>query len=333
MTTDSEPQRLRVFDLHCDTLDRLAEASGAITVFPWFGPPVHSVSLRDTDAHLSLDRMQDFDWCQCLAIFIPDHLKGEAAWRFYQRVRQFFHQQLEENADRLAQAYAASDIEEILSAGKCAALLTIEGASFFEDSPAPVEELAADGVKMLTLTWNDRNALAGGSTSSGGLTSLGKQVVRELEEHRIVVDVSHINDESFADLLSVATRPFAASHSDSRSVCPHPRNLTDDQFRAIQERGGIVGLNYSLTFLTEEKREASPDDVLRHIDHWLELGGEKTIALGSDYDGTDVPAWLESGDKLPTLYAHVAGAFGAPVADDLFFNNAQRFFLNAEKRA
>jgi len=327
-----DTQRVRVVDLHCDTLDRLARGGE-------FAPPGQDASidappasLRSNSAHVSLDLMRNFDWCQCFAVFIPDTLQGADAWRFYQEVRAYFMSQLQAQGDLLAQVRDASSIEVAFASRRTAALLTIEGGSFLEDAPEAIErigQIADDGVKMLTLTWNAQNALASGSAATGGLTRFGERVTGMLEERRIIVDVSHLNDESFFDLARVATRPFVASHSNSRAICDHPRNLTDDQFRLICERGGIVGLNFFNEFLTTEKRDAAPDDVLRHLDRWLSLGGEKTVALGSDYDGADIALWLTPCDKVAALHAQVTRAFGAQIADDLFFNNARRFFSTA----
>ena len=321
-----DTKRIRVFDLHCDTLDRLA--LGGEFAEPGQDPLVDAppASLRTNSAHISLDHMRDFDWCQCFAVFIPDDLSGAKAWDFYQQVRSYFADQLQAHEDRLTQIRDAAALDATLTSGRCAALLTIEGGSFLTDSLEPLDVIARDGARMLTLTWNAPNAVASGSTSTGGLTHFGEQVVRALEEHRIVVDVSHLNDESFFDVARVATQPFAASHSNSRAICDHPRNLTDEQFSIISERGGVVGLNYFNEFLTAEKRAATPDDLLRHLDHWLSLGGENTIALGSDYDGADIADWLTPCDQVAAVHALVSSEFGASVADDLFFNNARRFF-------
>jgi len=324
-----DTKRIRVFDLHCDTLDRLA--LGGEFAEPGQDPRVDAppASLRTNSAHISLDRMRDFDWCQCFAIFIPDTLDAADSWRFYQQVRSYFAAQLQANEDRLIQITDAADIEAAFAARQCAALLTIEGGSFLGASREPAEAIGAiarDGVKMLTLTWNASNALASGSAAPGGLTPLGERVVRALEDQRIVVDVSHLNDESFFDVARVATRPFAASHSNARAICDHPRNLSDEQFRLICERGGIVGLNFFSELLTTTGHEATPDDLLRHLDHWLSLGGEHTIALGSDYDGADIARWLLPCDKLAAFHARVTQEFGPQVAGDLFFNNASRFF-------
>ena len=151
-------------------------------------------------------------------------------------------------------------------------------------------------------------------------------MIRGLEGRGIVVDASHLNDEGFRDLHAVAERPFACSHSNARAVCPHPRNLEDWQLREIAERSGIVGLNFYNAFLREDGAEATPDDVLRHVDHMLNVAGEGLLALGSDYDGSDVPRWLDPCDKVADLHALLAREFGAAIAERIFHGNAERFF-------
>lgn len=329
--------KMPVFDLHCDTLDRLALRSSSM--YPDFaqqnaqeGIPVNRLaSLYDNDAHISLARMSSYAWCQCFAVFVPDVLPAEDAWRLYEQVVSFFKKQCEVYPYEITAVRDPAEIPSALAAGKCAALLTVEGASFFTDSLAPLDRLELDGVRMVTLTWNGQNALASGNQTHAGFSVFGKEVVKGLENRRIVVDVSHLNDEGFAELLSFSRRPFAASHSNARGVCDHPRNLTDDQFRAIADRGGIVGLNFCNDFLTTEKRDPTSEDIIRHLEHWLELGGESVIALGSDYDGCDVPSWLKPADHVHVLYGEVLRAFGDTVAKRLFFDNAFDFFARSTK--
>lgn len=329
--------KMPVFDLHCDTLDRIALRNSS--VYPDFakqneleGIPVNRLSsLYDNDAHISLARMKNYAWTQCFAVFVPDTLQGEDAWRLYEQVKNLFQEQCSAYPYEITPIRHAQEIPTALATDKCAALLTVEGASFFTDSLAPLDDLELDGVRMVTLTWNGPNAIASGSDTHAGFTAFGKEVVKGLENRRIVVDVSHLNDEGFAELLEFSRRPLAASHSNSRAICDHPRNLTDDQFRAICDRGGIVGLNYCTDFLVTEKQDPKPEDILRHIDHWLGLGGERAISLGSDYDGCDVPTWLKPSDRVHILYEEITRAFGAEIAKEIFFDNAYNFFTRNEK--
>jgi len=147
-----------------------------------------------------------------------------------------------------------------------------------------------------------------------------------MEEQGILVDVSHLNDTGFRDVLNLAKKPFVASHSNARAVCSHRRNLTDDQIREMVERRCLIGLNYYDRFL-RDGGNASFQDLLRHTEHFLTLGAEDCLALGSDFDGATLPPWLDSPRKAAELYARfLAQGFSPNLCDKLFFKNALAFF-------
>lgn len=326
-----------VFDLHCDTLDRLA-LSGDPSVPGGFyehdaGVPRERMSRLDSnDAHISLERTAAFKWCQCFAVFVPDELRGAAAWDVFLRVRRFWEAELCRLEGSLVRVSDAQEYRAAFEEGKTAGMLTVEGCSFLEDDAFAEERLdgmVEAGVRAATLTWNAPNAIGSGNDTADGLTGFGKRVVSELERRGIVADVSHLNEAGFRDVCAHATRPFIATHSNARAVCGHPRNLADWQLREIAERGGIVGLNFYNGFLRDDGCEASRDDVLRHVDHILEVAGESVLALGSDYDGSDVPAWLDPCDKVEGLYQLLFAEFGEAVAEAAFHRNAERFFALA----
>ena len=330
--------RLRVFDLHCDTLDRLAfhgDASvpGGFAAHDARIPAHRMATLADNDAHVSLARTGGFAWCQCFAAFIPDEVRGDEAWTLFRRVQSVLERELERCGDKLAQARTIAEADAALAAGKTAAVFTVEGASFLEDDGAAegrLDALADAGVRMVTLTWNGPNALGSGNDTSHGLTGFGRSCVGELERRGIIVDVSHLNDAGFKDVCATARRPFAASHSNARAVCGHPRNLADWQLRELADCGGITGLNFCTQFLTDRLADPTRDDVLRHVDHVLETAGEDVLALGSDYDGCDVPSWLEPCDRIGALHELLACEFGRDIADKVFFRNARDFFERVE---
>ncbi len=328
--------------------------------------------------------MDDYAWCQCFAIWVPDSYRHHDAYDFYVRARDFFYAQAALHADRMTPVRDAREIDAVLAQGKVAALLTLENTTPINHSVRAIQDLAADGVKMVTLTWNDRNSIGSGnltndglttlgreairafedarivvdvshlnragfadlldvvrrnSIGSGnltndGLTTLGREAIRAFEDARIVVDVSHLNRAGFADLLDVVRRPFVASHSNARAVCDHPRNLSDDQFRAIRDMGGLVGLNFYRSFITDRDTAATGevtfDELAAHAEHFLDLGGEDTLALGSDWDGSDVPTWLATCDTAGELRRLMAQRFGAALTDKIFFTNARDFFVRNE---
>lgn len=328
--------RINIFDLHCDTLDRLAlhEAAADLGFSEHDAhiPAERMSSLSSNDAHIDLERMlgAGYGWCQCFAAFIPDGLGTQRSWNVFETVRDYFRSQLEQHAGLIEQVHDARDIRRIIGERKCAAIFTVEGGSFIEGDVSRVHEAADAGVKMLTLTWNGKNAIASGNRTTDGLTPFGRQVIAAMEERGMVVDVSHLNDCSFWDVAEATTKPFAASHSNVRNVCGHPRNLTDGQVRLMAERGGLIGLNFCRDFLRNDGADPTPDDVLRHVDHFLSLGAEPVLALGSDYDGCDVPSWLDPAEKVGALHALFTREFGEDIANAICFENACAFFERNE---
>lgn len=330
---------ISVFDLHCDTLDRLAwpllpsNLNGGSTTYE-IDPQISVApgTLQDftTGAgHLSLEAMSEFSWCQCLAVFIPDTLTPQQSADFFDIISNTLNDHIKRSPHLLGVAREATQIESILSSGRSCGILTIENGKLLAASNDMFDTVAKAGVRMVTLTWNAANPLGSGHDTHQGLTSFGRHAIAELEARRIIVDVSHLNDEGFADVASCARRPFVASHSNSRAVCDVPRNLTDDQFKFIRDAGGIVGLNYCDEFISATK-DPTPEELFAHIDHWLDLGGSKTIALGSDYDGCDTPTWLAPCSKMNDLFHMAEERYGSYLAKRLFFDNAYEFFIRNE---
>ncbi len=310
-----------LFDLHCDTITRLYTGERL---------EKDDRELRSNHAHIDLERMRHFQWCQSFAIFMPDHYRGEAAIRYFAENYAYFCTQLEKNSDIITQAKTTGEILSALGQGKSAAWLTVEGGSVLAGDLGRVCRLQECGVKMLSLTWNGANELGSGNLTENGLTDFGKAAIGELEQAGIVVDVSHLNDAGFWEAAKLAKKPMAASHSNARAVCPHLRNLTDDQIRFLAETGGLIGLNFYTAFISG--REDPPfEDLAKHVAHFLELGGEDVLALGSDYDGADMPSWLEPAERMETLYEKMQQEFGAKITEKVFFQNAFSFFERYER--
>lgn len=327
-----------VFDLHCDTADRLAWQTlpadlRAAAGMDFYGPgdetdPDACRELARNRCHLSLQAVGDTPWAQCLACYVPDELSPEQAARFCDRVFSHAEAQAEKSAGAVTLVRRAADVRPALASGRFVAVRTIENARMFAADLGLVEDLARRGVLMASLAWNAAGPLASGHDSHAGLSPLGAEALAEMERVGMALDVSHLNDEGFADVCRLARRPFAASHSNARAVCGHPRNLTDDQFRAIVDCGGVVGLNYCCSFLRDGGAPGSVtfDDVAAHVEHWLELGGEDAVALGSDFDGCDVPTFLDGARKMPDFQVLLASRFGEAVTRKLCAENALAFF-------
>lgn len=329
-----------LIDLHCDTLTALSPEDAPL--LEALRDPARrgdaaaclAARVRETDTldlpgrHFSLSAIPEgVSWCQCCAIFLPDRLKEEEAIAYYDLHRHNFRRQMEALSDKVLPCRTAADMEAAWGQGKTAAILTVENGSALAGRLDRVEALARDGVRMLTLTWNGENEIGSGNVTDHGLSPFGKETVRELERQGIIIDVSHLNDRGFADLLAIAQKPFAASHSNARAVCGHKRNLTDDQIREMVSRGCLIGLNYYNAFLREDGQPASLDDLRRHVEHFLELGAEHCLALGSDADGADLPPWLDSPERFAGLYqSFLDWGLTPSQAEGILWRNALAFF-------
>lgn len=298
---------LKILDLHCDTL-------------------LKEQSFAGNDGHVDLDRLPvGAQYCQCFAIFIDDHLRGQEAAEKAEGYYRHFLANMDQLSDRICQCRTTVDVEAAFEEGRSAAILTIENGAALGGKMENLERMAGYGVKIMTLTWNAENEIGGGSQSETGLKPFGRDIIRRMEALKVAVDVSHLNDKTFWNVVEFTQKPILATHSNSRVVCAHARNVSDDQVRAIAQTGGILGLNYYVNFLCEDGVVTGYDGMLRHIDHLLNVGGEGFLALGSDFDGCTTPAFLGCTRDLGALYDCCRQHFGQILADRIFYDNASAF--------
>lgn len=209
-------------------------------------------------------------------------------------------------------------------------LLSIEGGEALQGSIEVLHAFFRLGVRAMGLVWNHRNELADGvadADAGGGLTPFGRRVVAEMERLGMAVDVSHLSQAGFWDVVRRAEKPFYASHSNAKAVADHPRNLDDDQLRAIAERGGVVGVTFNPPFLTG-RDDATVDDVVRHIEHIASVAGVECVGVGSDYDGISrTPEGLEDASKIGRLAdALRERGFRPDEVEAVMGGNMRRFF-------
>lgn len=283
-----------VFDLHCDTalalMGRDLKPQGM---------------LRHNNGHIDLERGKQLGgYAQCFAMFTCpafDEEYGHPVTEVFDAALANLQRELQENSDLIAQAETPEQIRSNAENGKMSAILTLEGPAGIGYDPARLEQLHNLGLRISTLGWNEKNVLSGSNQTGGGLTDLGREYVRECQRLGILVDVSHLSDEGFWDIMEMTEAPVIATHSNSRSVCNHARNLTDDMFRAICQTGGTVGINLFTEFLGTER--VTLDTVCDHIFHFLELNPDGTcISLGGDLDGCDsVPEGFTGVDSYNLL--------------------------------
>lgn len=308
---------MKFFDLHCDTAYECVVRG--------------NLSLDAGASHISLDRGGCFDaWHQVFAIFMPDELRGDYAVRHYRKIRDYIYGQAKLYSDRLTICRDAGELAAAEKPRLCGALISIEGGSAIAGSLDNLRSVYDDGVRMMTLTWNAENELGCGvkSPSQGGLSPFGREAVALMNELSMIIDVSHLSDAGFFDVAEISKKPFVASHSCSRELCGHPRNLTDEMFGIIRDQSGLVGINFSRGFLREDAKAAA-DDILRHTERFLSLGGENIVCMGSDFDGTDMPDGVAGVESIPALYERFLRAnYSESLVGDIFFGNASRFFQN-----
>lgn len=311
-----------VFDLHCDT------------AYALLGKGLNEAgSLLQNSYHIDLQRAGELaGYAQCFACFnTPDmqqwHKKSPVT--VFELELATILREIEKNKDRIALAYSAKDIEMNQSKGLMSAILTIEGTAGLGYDPALLEDLYKIGFRITTLGWNECNPLTGSHLTGEGLSDEGREFVKEAQKVGMVVDVSHISDKAFWDIMDITQRPIVATHSNSRTVCNVSRNLTDDMFRAICQSGGVAGINLYTDFLGETPSLSTAAD---HICHFLELDPTgKHIALGGDLDGCDtLPSGFEGVQDYPSL-ANVLFDRGinSEMIQDIFWNNALGVIRNA----
>jgi len=210
--------------------------------------------------------------------------------------------------DKMSVCVNADDIEKAVSKGKVAAILSVEGGEALNGELSVLRQLYRLGVRSMLLTWNFRNLLADGAGEKygGGLSEFGRQVVAEMNKLGMIVDVSHLSEASFHDVLELTTAPVIASHSNARAVCDNIRNLDNSQLIKIKKNGGVVGINFYPYFLNNTTK-ASIDDVIRHIEHICSITGEDHIGIGSDFDGIEcTPEGLEGPQHIYSLFERLS---------------------------
>ena len=276
------------FDLHCDTAYEIYKTKQ---------------NLRKNNLAVSFEKGNCFDnWNQFFAIWIKDDLPDP--FLSYKKIVDYLKAQI-----------------SLCKNKNLTAFITLEGGAAIESARC-LYQMYNDGVKTVALTWNGKNKIASGAGCTGGLTDFGYGIISEMNRLKMVVDVSHLNEESFFDVIKVADNVIA-THSCCESVFSHRRNLTDDQLLKIAEKGGIIGICPYPAFLGLDSFEG----VYRNILHMSELGLEKNIAFGSDFDGAQMSDNLSDVSKIPSLVACLRKkGVSEELCERIFYKNAAEYF-------
>lgn len=271
-------EQLLVADGHCDTILELLK-SGRKLMNPSISGHVDLARLKKGNVRL-----------QFFAAFIETVYKPHnSLQRALQLIDKFYTEV--EPCKELSVGLTMKRIGKDLDAGKTVALLGIEGGEALNGDISVLRVLYRLGVRFLGLTWNQRNQIADGvgeRGTRGGLTTFGQEVVRSMNQLGMIIDLSHISEPGFWDVLDQSEHPVLVSHTNCFKLCNHPRNLTDKQIKVLASNGGIMGLSFVPDFLGGEN--PSIEDFMNHLDHVAGLVGTQVIGLGSDFDGIDKTA-------------------------------------------
>lgn len=260
--------KYKVFDAHTDTVSKMYETNQGFNM---------------NDCHTDYERMKEYEgYTQIFATFMDKEVIFENPKIYTEKLIDKYKEEIDNcNLHRI-------EFREDLDKKPYSAILAIEGGEALVGEIENLDYFYNKGVRILTVTWNHDNELCGGigGVSEGGLTEFGKAVLKRMNRIGMTVDVSHISEKGFWDIVKVCEKPFIASHSNVKTLCGHKRNLTDEQIKAIIDTNGVIGVNFYPVFLTDEK-ECRKEKILEHIEYILNLGGENNVGIGSDFDGID----------------------------------------------
>lgn len=319
---------MQIIDLHCDTIMHFYDG----------------LHLSDMEqCHISINKLEKGQcMAQCFAIFVPTHESASrhgitcTAEEYFERAYSRYLEELALNRDFILPAYSAADVENNYAAGKMSSILTVEDGVTINGKLENIDDYFRKGVRMVALTWNYENSLGFPQSPDPelhkrGLKEFGIEAIKYMNHVGIAVDVSHLSEGGFWDVINNTTKPFIASHSCAKALCSHSRNLTDEQLKALASKGGVCGINYMAGFLHNvnggpKDKFSGIEEVVAHLRHMANVAGVDTLALGSDYDG--INSTLEWGDYSGNqqIVHALEKVFSSEDVEKICYKNALRAF-------
>ncbi len=336
---------MKIADMHCDTISEIWE-SRKQSVSQNGGSPQQ---LSRNDLHIDIRKMKKAGYLlQNFALYV-DLKKGLDPFEYVLELIDVFREEMGKNKNDIGVIKTYDEILANERQGKMSALMTIEEGGCCKGEIGNLERLYQLGARMMTLTWNYPNELASpnlflksaekGSTlkndegfnlfdSSKGLTEKGFFFIQRMEELGMIIDVSHLSDAGFWDIVQHTKKPFVASHSNARALCGHCRNLTDDMIRAVAGRGGVIGLNFYGCFLNETNDSHSRvARMAAHARHMLNVGGSGCLGLGSDFDGISGELEIQDCSQMQKLVDGLERAhFTGTEIENILWRNVMRVY-------
>lgn len=312
---------MRIFDAHCDALLKL-----------WRHP---DLSFAEVDERLQVSLPEMIKGqvdMQVFASFVPMDIPAPQQFFTLLEMVQLFHEKVVGSG--VKPILTKQDLERSVLKEEKAAILFVEGAHPLGNNVNHLHTLYRLGVRGIGFTWNFRNLLADGchEPNPGGLSLEGRQVLAEMNQLGMMADVSHIAEPGFWDVVQLSAAPFIASHSNVKAICDHPRNLSDEQIKALIVKKGVMGLTFVDFFVTHEKRTVWIDDLLRHLEHVCALGGADHVAFSSDFDGTSITFGdLKRAGDYPLLVDALLKRYKEAQVKKFLFENWLNVFRNVLK--
>lgn len=303
---------MKLIDLHCDTFYELYKSNQP-----------NSIYTNDLKVDI-LKLLSSNSIAQFFSLFVnkgsTPNCKEEAM-----KILNYFKKEILNNSQHVIHGKNYEDITK--SNGKIAFFLTIEEGSVLEGSLDNLYYFDSEGIKIITLTWNFPNEIGfpniNFTYAYKGLTSFGFNLIEEMNRLKILIDVSHLSDQGFLDVINHTKCPIVASHSNCRSICNHPRNLTDEMIRAIGLNGGVIGVNFYNKFLGK-KPATEINDIVYHIRHMIKIGGIDVVSIGSDFDGFLGKIEINNIGEMNKLYNELSKHLTYDEIDKIFYKNALR---------
>lgn len=330
---------MKVIDMHCDTILGLLEKE----------QKYQEVSLYSNNLSIDIQKMKKGNYLlQNFALF-TDQKTLDIPEQQTMRLLDMYYRMIEENKEYIAPVTCFEDIEKNEKVGKISTMLTLEDGGVVFDDLAMLRNYYRLGVRMIALTWNYENGIGYPNLSMNelnsdykqvnflqrvdtinGLTDFGIEYIKEMERLGIVIDVSHLNDAGFYDVLEYTTKPFVASHSNARSVCPVARNMSDDMILELAKRGGVMGLNFCGDFLALHDKPNGPskvEDMVEQIKYIKNLAGIDVIGVGTDFDGINSELEIQDASQMNKLVEALKdNGFTEEEIEKIFYKNVLRVY-------
>ena len=285
--------------------------------------------LKKNSLKIDIEKLQKGEaLAQFFAMYI-DTKKVESSYDYCIKMLSKFKSELEKNSDNIALCRSYDDLEQAQKEHKTGAFLSIEEGEALEGSLDKLRFFKEQGISAITLTWNYENALGypnfEWTHQHKGLKAKGIEVVEEMNHLKMLIDVSHLSDGGFEDVLKHSKQPFIATHSNARSITNHPRNLSDEMLKKLANVGGLTGINFYNNFLNPTREVAYIEDMVRHIKQIKKIAGVEVIGLGSDFDGIPNEVEMEDASQMGKLAdALLKNGFSSGEVEKIFFKNGLR---------